>query len=76
LPLSFFQNPVGFGKSSWKKRSVRFFLISKVAVPKTEVLEQPPLIKTAPYPAVFQPEDAYFLTRNLEISKLRGFCRF
>jgi hypothetical protein len=40
--LSLFQNPVGFGTSSWKNRSEPgFFSKSKEAVPKTEVLEQP-----------------------------------
>ena len=40
--VSLFQNPVGFGTSSWKNRSESgFFTKSKGAVPKTEVLEQP-----------------------------------
>jgi hypothetical protein len=42
-PLSLFQNPVGFGTSSWKKRlDARFSLKSKEAVSKLEVLKQPP----------------------------------
>jgi hypothetical protein len=45
--MSLFQNPVGFGTSSWKNRSNRtkvrpgFSPKFKVAVPKAEVLEQP-----------------------------------
>jgi hypothetical protein len=41
-----FQNPVGFGTSSWKNRSKPGFSFkSKEAVPKAEVLEQPQLYK-------------------------------
>jgi hypothetical protein len=40
--MSLFQNPVGFETSSWKNRpKARFSTGFKVAVPKTEVLEQP-----------------------------------
>jgi hypothetical protein len=43
-PLSLFQNPVGFGTSSRKNRSRPGFSTKfKVAVPKTEVFEQPHL---------------------------------
>jgi hypothetical protein len=39
-----FQNPVGFGTTSWKSGQMPAFpLKSNVAVPKTEVLEQPQL---------------------------------
>jgi hypothetical protein len=45
--LSLFQNPVGFGTSSWKNRpKPGFFAKFKEAVPKAEVLEQPQLSKT------------------------------
>jgi hypothetical protein len=41
-----FQNPVGFGTSSWKNRSKPGFSTKfKEAVPKAEVLEQPQLLK-------------------------------
>jgi hypothetical protein len=37
-----FQNPVGFETTSWKSGQMPAFLCkSKVAIPKTEVLEQP-----------------------------------
>jgi hypothetical protein len=40
--MRLFQNSVSFGTTSWKKRLLASFSIkSKVAVPKTEVLEQP-----------------------------------
>jgi hypothetical protein len=42
--LSLFQNPVGFGTSSWKNRPKPGFSPKfKGTVPKAEVLEQPPL---------------------------------
>jgi hypothetical protein len=48
--LSLFQNPVGFGTSSWKnRRKPGFSFKSKEAVPKAEVLEQPQLT----YPVFF-----------------------
>jgi hypothetical protein len=44
--LRLFQNPVGFETTSWKSGQMPAFPFkSKVAVPKTEVLEQPRLIK-------------------------------
>jgi hypothetical protein len=40
--MRLFQNPVGFETTSWKSGQMSAFpLKSKVAVPKTEVLEQP-----------------------------------
>jgi hypothetical protein len=42
--LRLFQNPVGFETTSWKSGQMSAFPYkSKVAVPKTEVLEQPQL---------------------------------
>ena len=44
--LRLFQNPVGFETTSWKSGQIPAFpLKSKVAVPKTEVLEQPHFVK-------------------------------
>jgi hypothetical protein len=44
--MSLFQNPVGFETSSWKSGQMSAFPgKSKVAVPKTEVLEQPHMKK-------------------------------
>jgi hypothetical protein len=41
-----FQNPVGFETTSWKNGQMPAFPLKfKVAVPKTEVLEQPQLTK-------------------------------
>jgi hypothetical protein len=51
-----FQNPVGFETTSWKSGQMPAFpLKSKVAVPKTEVLEQPQLLfdKRGGYEEIF-----------------------
>jgi hypothetical protein len=43
--MSLFQNPIGFGTSSWKNRQKSGFSVkSREAVPKTEILEQPRII--------------------------------
>jgi hypothetical protein len=48
--LSLFQNPVGFETNSWKSGQMSAFPCkSKEAVPKTEVLKQPPLVKKVFY---------------------------
>ncbi|MDR2160379.1 MAG: hypothetical protein LBP23_09980 [Treponema sp.] len=45
-PLSLFQNPVGFEQAPGKTgQKPGFSVKSKETVPKTEVLEQPPLTK-------------------------------
>jgi hypothetical protein len=53
LGLSLFQNSIGFGTSSWTNRS-KPGLSSKSmeAVPKTEVLEQPRLVKSGNFGAL------------------------
>jgi hypothetical protein len=46
-PLSLFQNPVGFGQALGKTgQKPDFSAKSKEAVPKSEVLEQPPLYRS------------------------------
>jgi hypothetical protein len=68
-----FQNPVGADQrsdetTSWKSGQMPAFPLSKVAVPKTEVLEQPQLIsksgtsgfqKTAIFSIFYGREDTY-----------------
>jgi hypothetical protein len=58
-----FQNPVGFGTSSWKNRSKPGFSAKfKEAVPKAEVLEQPQIVKIDKIPhrqgPILPPEQA------------------
>jgi hypothetical protein len=47
--MRLFQNPVGFETTAWKSGQMPAFPCkSKVAVPKTEVLEQPQIISPNP----------------------------
>jgi hypothetical protein len=47
--MRLFQNPVEFETTSWKIGQMPVFpLKSQVAVPKTEVLEQPHMLSTFP----------------------------
>jgi hypothetical protein len=46
--MRLFQNPVGFETTSWKSGQIPPFPCkSKVAVPKTEVLEQPQILNNS-----------------------------